>query len=422
MAVLTGLLNSVAEPTGLWAIIIKSFESGVGSYILAVLLLTLIIRIVWAPLDTINKKMNAKMMRDQAKIAPQMEKLEKQYAKDPQLLNRKKQELYKKAGVGVGGGCLFMLVFLALNLTIFGSMFTTMNSFSSYKVNEQYEELKYSYVNIINATVSLENKDDFIANYNDYSIKIENDKVYVLKGEEVKKEINYNIDFTINKGTDAEVASETEIENIFYRYIVNDEDSDVEFLGNYKYNEVTLTTAITSVAQKYVNNLYEESKKEYSFLWVSNIWEADSPFKSSVLSFESYKNVVGKGNVSEHEEIVYNAFMTQISENYNRTNGYFILAIISIGISYLSLYLSNGKQNKKNPQQGQSNKFMMIIFPLIMGIFAIFYNSVFAFYLVVSQAINVGLVPLENLIIKKWEAHDARREELKNVVEYSRKK
>lgn len=422
MATLTGLLNSVAEPTGLWAIIIKSFESGVGSYILAVLLLTLIIRIVWAPLDTINKKMNAKMMRNQAKITPQMERLEKQYAKDPQLLNRKKQELYKKAGVGVGGGCLFMLVFLALNLTIFGSMFTTMNAFSSYKVNEQYEELKYAYVNVINATTSLSDRSDFVTNYNDYSIKIENDKVYVLKGEEVKLETNYFTDFTENKDTDNEVPSAKAIEKKFYQYIVNDEESEYDFLGNENYNDITLSTAISSVAQKYVNSLYEESQKEYSFLWVSNIWEADSPFKSSVLSFESYKNVVGKDNVSENEEIVYNAFMTQISDNYNHVNGYFILAIISIGISYLSLYLSNGRQNKKNAQQGQSNKVMMIIFPLIMGIFAIFYNSVFAFYLVVSQAINVGLVPLENLIIRKWEAHDARKEELKNVVEYSRKK
>ena len=59
MASLTGLLT-VAEPSGLWAIIIKCFESGVGSYILAVLLLTIIIRVVWAPVDLINKKFNKK--------------------------------------------------------------------------------------------------------------------------------------------------------------------------------------------------------------------------------------------------------------------------------------------------------------------------------------------------------------------------
>ena len=66
---------------------------------------------------------------------------------------------------------------------------------------------------------------------------------------------------------------------------------------------------------------------------------------------------------------------------------------------------------------------MMIVLPLIMGIFAIFYNSVFAIYMVVSQAISASLAPLENLIVNKWEAHQEKKEEekKKSVVEYRRK-
>lgn len=429
MAALTGLLNAVAEPTGLWAIIIKSFESGVGSYILAVLLLTIIIRVVWAPFDTLNKKMNKKMMRDQAKIAPQMERLEKQYASDPQLLNRKKQELYKKAGVGVGGGCLFMLVFLALNLTIFGSMFTTMNAFSRYKVSEQYEELKYAYVNVISLISGIDDaqKNEFIANYENYTVSVDGENISLKNGEIVVREVKYidgkTSDFTENKGTEAEIVSPIVMARYINEFIVYDENSGILFRGGYEVNGVQFSTAIASVAQNYVDGLYENSQKEFSFLWVSNIWEADSPFKSSVLSFDSYKGVVGKDNISEKEEVIYNAFMPKISEKYNRVNGYFILAIISIGIAFLSMYLSNGqtkKLNSGNPQQ--QNKVMMFVFPIIIGFFAVLYNSVFAFYLVVSQAINVALMPLENLIIKKWDAHDARKEELKNAVEYSRKK
>ena len=117
--------------------------------------------------------------------------------------------------------------------------------------------------------------------------------------------------------------------------------------------------------------------------------------------------------------------MTNIRENHNRANGYFILAVISVGTTFLSVYLTNGINRKKNkdvvaPQQ--SNKAMMIAMPLIMGFFAIMYNSVFAFYLVVSQIVNVALSPLENMLVNKWEGHEVLKEEQKVEVEYSRKK
>ena len=116
--------------------------------------------------------------------------------------------------------------------------------------------------------------------------------------------------------------------------------------------------------------------------------------------------------------------MNQIIKNNSRTNGYFILAIISIAVTYLSTMLSEGIKRKKDPimQQQKQNKGMMLILPIIMGIFAIIYNSVFAFYMIVSQVIGAALSPLQNLIIEKWEARDMKKEEEKNTVEYSRKK
>ena len=60
--------------------------------------------------------------------------------------------------------------------------------------------------------------------------------------------------------------------------------------------------------------------------------------------------------------------------------------------------------------------------PLIMGVFAVFYNAVFAIYLVVSQAIAAAITPLSNFIVKKWEQHDLKKEEKKApVVDYRRK-
>ena len=93
MAFLTGLL-SVSEPTGVWETIIKAFESGVGSYILAIVLITLIIKVIWAPIETINKKINKKNMRIQAKIQPEINKIKTKYGADKNLVNQKTQVLY----------------------------------------------------------------------------------------------------------------------------------------------------------------------------------------------------------------------------------------------------------------------------------------------------------------------------------------
>lgn len=429
MAALTGLITAVSEPSGLWAIIINVFENGVGSYILAVLLLTLLIRVVWAPVDTLNKKFNKKMVRNQAKLQPQMEKLEKQYAKDPALLNRKKQELYKKANAGLGGGCLFMIIFLALNLTIFGSMFTTMNAFSSYKVYNQYEDLKYSYANVLSVLEQERIKDNtvfetILDNCTTVEVIVENNEIYLKNGEFTTTKYPYSTNFIENEGTEYEVSSTAHIANIIKTYITDDGNTETLYFGdNETANKTKYSTAMQTIAMNYVNKEYEKVKSENTFLWIGNIWVADSPFKQSVLSYGDYKGMVGESNVDvNNEELVYNSFMNTIKENYNATNGYFILAVISIGVTYLSLFFANGISKKKQQPQVKQNKAMNIIMPLIMGVFAIMYNSVFAFYLVVSQAINVLLTPLENIIIDKWEARDMKKEEEKNIVEYSRKK
>ena len=115
--------------------------------------------------------------------------------------------------------------------------------------------------------------------------------------------------------------------------------------------------------------------------------------------------------------------MPSLDKNVGRVNGYLILALLSIGVSFLSIFLGNLTNKKKGEAPVKNNKVMMFIMPIIMGIFAIFYNSVFAIYLVVSQAISAALAPLENLIINKWEDHDKKKkdEKLKSVVDYRRK-
>ena len=69
MAFLSNIL-SVAQPTGAWISIIKAFESGVGNYILAIILLTVVIKVIWSVFDTVNKYSTQKMTAIQSQMQP----------------------------------------------------------------------------------------------------------------------------------------------------------------------------------------------------------------------------------------------------------------------------------------------------------------------------------------------------------------
>ena len=92
MAILSTLL-SMSEPSGMWVSIIRAFEGFTNNYVLAVILLTVIIRIIWAPIDTLNRRMSFKMSEQQPKMKPALDRINKKYANEPKILKQKKNEL-----------------------------------------------------------------------------------------------------------------------------------------------------------------------------------------------------------------------------------------------------------------------------------------------------------------------------------------
>jgi len=227
------------------------------------------------------------------------------------------------------------------------------------------------------------------------------------------------------------ISSNKAIIGMMNKYI-NKVDGDAGYLGDTVISgEITYNTAITKLADKEASETYESTQKEYSFLWIDNIWVADSPFKSSVFSYEQYKNEVGDKYIVADEEQIYTKIMSPISDKFGGANGYFILAIISMGVAFLTSWLTKKLTGNATPNPatstlpGQKNKLgfiSLLIMPIIMGVFALFYNGLFAIYMIVSQAVAAAITPLSNFINKKWEAHDKKKEEAKQVVvDYRRK-
>lgn len=88
--------------------------SVIANYGLAIIFLTVLVRLVVFPLTWKSMKSMKKMQ----KLAPEMEKLKEEYGDDQQELNKRMMELYSERGVNPLGGCfpiiIQMPVFIAL--------------------------------------------------------------------------------------------------------------------------------------------------------------------------------------------------------------------------------------------------------------------------------------------------------------------
>lgn len=98
-----GMFGFVSEFL-LWAM--NSLHAVVGSYALAIIVLTLLIKTVLWPVQ--NKATNE--MRKMALLSPKMTELREKYKDDPQKMNEEVMKLYREYGVNPFSGCLPMLI------------------------------------------------------------------------------------------------------------------------------------------------------------------------------------------------------------------------------------------------------------------------------------------------------------------------
>lgn len=342
MAFINSVFNLLAtKPGGMWVKIVDWIETFIPSYAWAILFFTLLVKFVLLPMDFFQKKTTRKNMEMQKILAPEMEKLQKKYGNNKQLLNQKQMELYKKNNYNMVGSCLIMLVSLVLTLVVFITLWNSLNKIATYRVVNQYEQLEVI--------------------YNDSSLTEEQKSIMI--------------------------------------------------------------------EEKFVEN-----QKANSWLWVKNIWIADSPLKKNIPTFNEYANMAGlsKEDRASKEE-TYNAIMNPLRAKYERVNGYFILPILVVLATVLSQLLTLPKKGKKkkeiktedgliidkdknekieepiDPSRSQG-KLMLILIPILMGWITISYNVVFALYLFASSLFSAATTPLINLIVDKLEKN--KREKL----------
>ena len=88
----------------------------VPNYGFAIIILTIIIKVVLFPLTRKSTQSTARM----GALAPKMDELKKQYKDQPDKLNKAMSEMYKKEGVSPMGGCLPMLIQFPFFIAMYG--------------------------------------------------------------------------------------------------------------------------------------------------------------------------------------------------------------------------------------------------------------------------------------------------------------
>jgi len=87
----------------------------VGSYAYAIIIFTLLVRLVLSPFDVMQRRSTEKVNA----LQPKLKELEKKYGKDKQKLQQKQMELYQKEKINPLGGCLPLIIQMVLLFMVF---------------------------------------------------------------------------------------------------------------------------------------------------------------------------------------------------------------------------------------------------------------------------------------------------------------
>ena len=404
-------LITLNQPKGMWEAILNAFKGGLGSYMYAVILIAVLVRIVFSLVDIINKKVTMKNSGLMAKMKPELDAIQKKYGYDQKLMSQKQNEIYRKYQFNMMSTCLPMLITMALQFTVFLTLWTSLQNVANYNIVKKYEDMKNIYANVV---------------------ALNEETVTFTDGDEINIEVNANKIVFVNETQNT--TEEFEIQNDFtneavYNMIHKYVDEGTTENPNTEYVGTALSKKLVTIAQNMAEENYLENQE--GFLWIKNIYKAESP-TSPLFTEKEVKNYLSKFYSKEEKALekekdyegkIFNFVVTNgIGQKKLGSNGYYILTILAVVVSFLSIWLSNKLMKGVGTAQNQS-KIMYIIMPVLMGIFTFMYTSLFAVYIIVGQLMMMVLTPLTTIIVKKWIAHDAAKQKEKTevVVDYRRK-
>ena len=356
--------------------VIQWLIEGVGIIGVGIILFTLILKTVTLPLDVYSRVKMKKQSLIMKKMRPEMEKLQKQYANDKAMYNQKVMELQKQNGISMFGACLPMIVTLVIFFLVFGAFST----YSQYANLSAYNAMVDSY----NASVQMYVKNEDNAN-----------GFLIESRDPALGDVAYLVDFE--------------------QFITVSQTESSSFDGKTEAEKMTIVRDyVRDNARKASADYYRSNKN--NFLWVNNIWYPDSPLNKEVPNFSGFSSTISRavGNgidasyEASYDEVTHYLRESGYENSHGKlegkaVNGYFVLIVLEIGLMFLQQFISMRSQKDANElgtvdgSGAKTNKWMLIMMPIIYGVFSFLYSAAFSLYMITNTL--YGLVT--TLIINK---------------------
>lgn len=378
---------------------------------LGIILFTLILKIITLPLDIYSKSSMRKNSLKMEKMRPQLEKLQKQYANDQSTYNAKMMEMYKKNGYSMFGACLPMIVTLVIFMVVLGAF----SDYSAYTNVDVYRKMaaKYNEAVLTYAPDTAETQPVSVV----YSTSAEGNsegkftctRLETYEQEDKLIRVIVTRTLVLDEGTEYEGKEELweKAEGSAQYYVLTDkvqESGDEAIsaaLESVKESEEGKQLSADEQAVLVLKTIGRNAaEKQYQaenshFLWIKNIWLSDTSYTHPVKM------------ESGVPETTYNEITYNLAAEKGEANGYFILIVISIGSMFLSQFILMKTQKAQNELQtadgrgAKTQKMMMIIMPIIFGVFAFMYSAAFSIYMIVSSLYGIVSTLLINFFIDR---------------------
>lgn len=353
-------LNQLLITKAFWGSCINFFVDFLGNYGWAIILFTIVLKLILSPLDFFQRKAMKKQTQMQASLQPQIAKLQQQYGNDRAKLNEKINELYQRNNISLKSTCLPLLITLVVTMTVFISLFNALNSIANSKDSEIFYSLHKTYT----AEVVKVNEDSYIASLDGKT----EDEIAQIQQDAITDAVNKQYDKLKDKHG-----------FIWIQNLWRADKPESPFVSFKSY-------------KKY----YQKQTK---------IELTDETEASLKVEYNTIKDMVETENSSN------NGYFVLI----------ILAGVISFLVQYISQKSMN--KNANNAAAGQTNKVMLIVMPLTMLIFASTSNALFTLYIITNSIVSAIISKVIDVFTRdKGNKANQKVIEVKkaNVVEYSR--
>jgi YidC/Oxa1 family membrane protein insertase len=396
---------------------IKWLVGIIGSVGFGIVIFTIALKLITLPLDIYSKASMRKNSLKMEKMRPQLEKLKKQYASDKAIYNQKMMALYKKEGYSMFGACLPTIV----TLVFFIIVLTAFQSYSKYATLKVFNDMRDSYTQTVELYTETNNINELEKVEGPYflnHIELQNmiDSGYILIPTQTETQEMITAGYI-------SIPNETDIQKMFNAH--NIDELTLQAAEDYLAKEYRASEYIKERAREASAQTFREN--DLGFLWVKNIWISDNATSHPIQTYTKFINTVklsGDDNFSNeaYDELTYN-----LSEEKSVPNGFFIFIVLSIGVTLLSQWVLGKSQKAQlelqsvDGQGAQTQKMMMYIMPVMIGVFAFMYTSAFCIYMVSNSILTIITTLIINEIVDiKFKSNEAKQETAKLNNKFNR--